>query len=48
MRAAWEIKAMLTFGEVSGMFLVAFGVLVWVGRQWAWQNPEVKVTEYMV
>ena len=44
---------MLSFGETVGAFsgggfYVEFGVLVHVGRQWAWQNPEVKVTEFIV
>ena len=46
--AAWEIKAMPSFGEASGVFLEGSGVLVQVGRQWAWQNPEVMVIEFIV
>ena len=46
LRVAQEIRAMPSFRRVSSAF--SGGVLVQVGRQWAWQNLEVKVTEFMV
>ena len=39
------MRAMPSFGGVSGV--LSGGVLGQVGRQWAWQIPEVKVTEFI-